>query len=369
MYQPNSLFSFPPLRGPTLPTKRDPPAPFLFACLLSNIKLGEEDALLKITLSIYISNDLLHTIPQKFGYLQTILNNPFYSQEQKDQFLQIFQVCQKHCHAFYRFGNMIKKRRAPIKNNTDMIMNHIDPFGRNVMTIYQDGSRYLFTTMDMKKLIESSLSNSPMFIAEPLAIKNPYNNVPFSKAILYSVYFFMKSQDVVMSTLFHRYFLCNFDLMEFSKIDAVLIRDVAIENYIRNGDVTMLYNTCRAMIRKRNNSHSKKCHIVIHDEFPKERLVNILRPCLRLFYTSIYSLDINARYSSEEELEWKLNTLQQRHPLFGRKRVDIDPWSKRRTICFNDEHESIKQKRRNYYDRSHVIVDEEDEEDEGLYDP
>jgi len=343
------------------------PKPYdLFANLLSKIKLDETDKLLQISVSIYISNELLHTKLQKFGYLQTILENPFYSQEQKKQFLHIFQLCQRQYHALYKFGDIIKKRRAPIKNHTDLIMNPIEITDRNVMIVYQDGSNYLFTMMDMKKLIESSLSNSPMFIAEPLAIKNPYNNVPFSKAILYSIYFFMKSQDIVMSTLFHCYFLCNLDLTIFSKKNAVLIRNVAIENYVRNGNIDMLHNTCRAMIRKQNMSHSVQCQIMIHDDFPKERLVDIMLPCLRLFYASIYSLDINARYSSEEELEWKLNMLQQQHPLFGRKIIKIDPLTKKRTVCFHDECSAFKTNKNiiNYH-----YNDVSEEEDEEMYDP
>lgn len=348
---------------------------YLFSCLLQNNAIST--SLLFISCA-YINNPLLHNCKQKFRFLQTILENQYYTDQQKEEFLLLFQKCQRQIHGWNRLAFYIKRKKPPIKNATDLLMNPIEQHQRNVFSVVQDGAKYLFTIMDMIKVIETSLTNSPMFISEPLVIKNPYNNLPFSKAILYSVYFFMKQQDVVMSTLFHQYFLCNFNLNEFKNKNAVLIRDKAIENYVRNGDTLNLYKVCKSMIIKRNNNHRKKCHITIHDDFPKDRLVHIMKPCLRLFYTSLYSLDMNARYSSEEELDWRLNKLQQNHPLFGRKKISIDPITKRKTIIFQDEHTALKQHMNPLdYERSHLHEEEEDddeedeyeEEDEAVFDP
>ena len=55
--------------------------------------------------------------------------------------------------------------------------------------------------MMLKKIVQKSLSNSDEMYSDPLPIKNPYNNLPFSKSNLYTLYFFIKKSDYVMPVI------------------------------------------------------------------------------------------------------------------------------------------------------------------------
>ena len=67
------------------------------------------------------------------------------------------------------------------------------------------------------------------------------------------------------------------------------MREYAIENYIKNTSIAILHLDTLSMIRNfnRNTRHNK---IVIDHEFPKEKLVKIMKPYLLLYIKSLYSL-------------------------------------------------------------------------------
>jgi hypothetical protein len=314
-----------------------------------------------INLHIYISTPLLHNTRQKFGYIQTILNNAFCSPADKESLIRSFQKAQKTYHAFMKLATIYRRKKAAIQIQHDLFMNPIQESHRHVYSVIQNRSKYLFTIMDLIKMIETALSHAPYYVSKPLPVKNPYNNMTFSKATLYSIYFFMKHSDVVMSTLFHRYFLANFNLKEFKNRNGVLIRDCAIKNAVESENIHSLYNDCKLMIQKRNQNHSKKYHIIIHKEFPKERFVQMMRPYLHLYYTSYYSLDLSARYWAEDKLERELNRVQQTNPFFGRKQISRNIFSEKPTVQFNDTCCGFAKHMND--DTSHMIYESDDDLD------
>ena len=60
--------------------------------------------------------------------------------------------------------------------------------------------------------INKSIINCPDMFVEPLDVKNPYTNLPFSKADLYNIYFKISKTRLNQPILFHAYFNCNFNI-------------------------------------------------------------------------------------------------------------------------------------------------------------
>lgn len=100
----------------------------------------------------------------------------------------------------------------------------------------------------------------------------------------------MKNSNRVMSTLFHLFFLDNFDINSFSENHESLLRTFSIKKYVFNTPYNDLYKPILKMLD--SNIFTKQ--LAIHEDFPKELLASIFRPFLYYFY--IINYDIKGTY-------------------------------------------------------------------------
>ena len=186
------------------------------------------------------------------------------------------------------------------------------------------------------------MSNSPYFFSEPLSCKNPFNNIPFNKSTLYNIYFRILEFNKIVPILFHLFFLSNFDINKFKEDNECYIRDYAILDYVKTKDknilfeeiINMLYNSC------------VNFKIRIDNDFPKNKLVSIMRPYLLLYFKSKYSLGIEKQRKCRQELNIKLYKFYKYSPMFGRKKINlIEIYSpirkkmiKKKVVYFIDKH-------------------------------
>lgn len=317
------------------------------------------------TMPVMVSNS-----KTKFDFLKTIRDNAFVDQQTKENIYALFSSAQRKYHLLNRLCYRYKCRNAQVAIQTDLFLNPIRESQHNVMIIYQNDKKYLFTVMDLRNIIEGALSNSPYHFSHPLPIKNPYNNMPFNKSTLYNIYFFMKRGDFVMSVLFHQYFLCNFNLTQFKKENAVIIRDNYIEQYLKNASPQYLKFHITDMLLEYRFSKKHP----IDKEFPTEKLITIMMPYLKMHYVQKYSLNMNAYNSLHKKLRTKLVDFFQYNPKFGRK-IIVRNKGARSFSSFNDDH--LPFKNTNYFEnylKSHIelldddnyISESEEEEEESI---
>jgi len=251
----------------------------------------------------------------KYDFLKRNVENIFFKQEDKDHFLDYFCKIQKHYFAFSRLLNAWKYKRSHVTVSDDLYLNPLDANGKNIFVIVQNRKKYLFSIANLINMVNSALSNTSHFFASPLILKNPYNNGVFNKSDLYNLYFAIKQSTFIMPILFHYYFLENFNITRFREQHEGAIREISIENYIKNTDYNALYDKVFAMLKEH------KPRLAIHADFPKEDLVNIMRPYLRLYYVSLYSLDEYKKLTAFSELHKKLQNFYRYNPKFGRKTI------------------------------------------------
>ena len=249
----------------------------------------------------------------KIRFLYRFGKNQFYQPHHMDAIYDIFIKAQRHYRALSRFVQKWRYAHTPLHNDSDLYLNPITPHPTNNIYILQNGKKYIFTAGNIINIANGALGHAPMFFSEPLVIKNPYNNIPFSKSALYNIYFFLKQSTFLIPNLYHMYFKCNFDLREFRDKHEYLLRDYALDAYIKNTPISTLGKQVRAMLKKRRF----KC--VVHEHFPNDQLVEIFRPYLRLYYISMYALEDEKQNNADYELSLRLHYFANYNRLFGRK--------------------------------------------------
>jgi hypothetical protein len=269
----------------------------------------------------------------KLDALMYVLDNEFLSPQQKQHIFKAFSKTQNHYFALSRFARAYKYKKALVGIDTDLGLNKINLRKSNTIVIYQNGAKYMFTIQDLLNIIDSCLTNDNVFFADPIPIKNPYNNIPFSAANLYNIYFFVKERNFVMPTLLHLFFLSSFNLQHFIIENEAYLRDASIKKYIQNTPASLLHNKARTLLS--TNRYSSRLRIC--SEFPKNDLVEIMRPYLYLYFISEYSLQTDKRHKYQTYLDDRLKQLYYFNPRFGRKYIEAS----NHVIKFNTDHPAL----------------------------
>jgi len=266
------------------------------------------------------------TIKNKFGFFKDMLSNIF-MKEKLVEFIDFFCKIQKIYKVLNTFVVRYKYYKSKIVVNTDIELNTLEINDKNVICILQENSRYLFHINDLIKIITTSLTNANMFFSEPLKIKNPYNNIPFNKATLYNIYFFIKFKTNIYPEFFFKFFECDFNLTCFIHKHEYILREYNINNYVYKSTSNILVNEIESMILNFNTSvgqiRNKKSKIEINSSFPKELLIKIMQPYLLLYCISKYSLLYYKKMEAKSILRKKMELFHKYNPNFGRKRYKI----------------------------------------------
>lgn len=321
--------------------------------------------LYKIFFEIFASKKK-YSIQEKYFFLKRkIIENIFLNEIMKDEFLELFQKIQQKFLCIQRFIFTIKYKKAKIVVENDLSLNPISENDKNVIVIYQNNNKYLFNIRDIIQLIEKSITHSEYFFSKPLICKNPYNNLILNKSTLYNIYFFMRFKTLYFSEILHHFFLCNFHLNEFHEKNYTLVRNTAIYDFFKNeSSLHYLKRYILEMLDEYNDMYTFN-KIEIHHEFPLKKLVEIMKPYLKIYLISKYSLLNLEKVDAKILLHDKLLRLQENTPSFGRKICKFEyanQWlqeKKTMNFYFVDDHISFYEESNDEFLLSHSILKKE----------
>jgi hypothetical protein len=252
----------------------------------------------------------------KLQELHSLIENPVpFGNNRTNYTLECFQKSQRIYNGFSKLARIFKYKRSTVKVEHDLYLNPINKQHKNSLLIFQDGCKYWFTLSDLINIIVNSITNTCNFFSNPLECKNPYNNLVFSKAILYNIYFHVKQSNLKMPTLLNQYFACDFELKLFETENEFLIREHSILRYINKSPNDVLLKEIDEMLKVFTRKRIK-----YHQDFPKDELIEIMRPYLYLHCICKYGIEgLEIRDSSYKLLYNKLMEFQKKSPNFGRR--------------------------------------------------
>ena len=280
-----------------------------------NLFMNQKDAkhlnhIYFLILQLQKTHDLNEFIHKKFSKIHDYINTCF-MKDIYDDILDVLCVVQKHYNAFSKLARIYKYSKKP-SVNTDLLLCPITDKDRHIKIIHEN-ILYMFTIKDLINIINTSLSNCSSFYAEPKPIKNPYNNLLFNNSSLYNIYFAIKNSDYLMPVLFHQYFLCHFNIINFGTENEYLIRDTYIKRLVYNTNQKNLFDSMKRMIEKNFS------HIRINKNIDKDEFIKIMRPYYYLYLTSSFHVHgVEKTYKSLYIFKNKIRELYEYNCRFGR---------------------------------------------------
>lgn len=275
-----------------------------------------------LVLCIFIQKT--YSIQNKYIFFDETIQNSFINADIKNEFLNLFSLFQKTYNSFSKLATLYKYKKAKIIIEYDLCLNPIKENGKNIFSLMQNNNKYLFNINDLIKIIHNSIANTSHFFNNPLPIKNPYNNVLINKSTLYNIYFYIRKNTLLNPDLLFYFFKTNFNINKFTEQYQFIIRDYAINNYLISSTNYKLYEDTQQMLENFNYSViNKNYQIIIDEDFPKDILMKVMKPYLRLFFLSEYSLiHATGRMKYKKILRNKLVEFQKFNPVFGRKIIN-----------------------------------------------
>jgi len=256
----------------------------------------------------------------------------------KAEFLHIFSAFQKVFRGIQRFIYLFSYKKSIIYNNTDLYGDIIPENNKVAITLFQNNTRYVFLLRELMKTITLSLTNSLHFFNEPLCCKNPYTNAPFTKSALYNIYFAIRFySSLKLPQIFHQYFIHDFNLYIFFIKSEAILRDEHLTYYL-SGNANYENRNIRLLVLDvfRENGI---LFLNIHRDFPKDKLMTIMKPYLDLYYVSVYTLNNGLSNFYRVILKYLIIRFMKYNVDFGRKRIIVKKqfYNKiTRYIGFND---------------------------------
>jgi hypothetical protein len=282
----------------------------------------------KISLLFSIINKNINSSKSKYKQYYEFLNNFLIinSEQDKEDFKSTFSKAQRIYNILNRFAYNYKFKKAKIVVNTDMCLNELNEGNKNVISIIQNNSKYLFNVKDLINIIDTSLTSSNSFFVQPKKIRNPYNNVAFNKSTLYNIYFFIKFNTNYYSDLLYKFFECNLNMGTFKLTHEYMLREYIIKNHVYKSASNILLDEIIYMVEEFNELcmyANITNRIKVDEDFPKDRLIKIMQPYLFLFCKALYSYHPLDKTNFSNYFKKGLLRFSNFNPNFGKKECKL----------------------------------------------
>lgn len=227
-----------------------------------------------------------NTITNKFKYLQqSVLQNPFINPTQKEDFVHVFGIVQRRYYALSRFAYLWKVKHAAVAIDTDLFLNIIDLKKRNTFVLYRGKNEFRFIVSDLMRIMELAIWHNweGYFRVISQQPTNPYTKQEFRPVDLYNIYYHMKwNMDMIIPQFFHLWFLDGFCLNTFKRRNDLFIRKMCIRQFTKtvSNNNHVIYRDVLEML----SEYRFSCRWRIHEDFPKDVLVDAMRPYLYVHY-------------------------------------------------------------------------------------
>ena len=267
-------------------------------------------------------------IPDKFENLNSfVVENDFFTEKQKKVYMELFAIAQKHYFSFSKLARIWKTKKISYYNNdVDLCLKPLDSFPESQkITLIHFEKKYVFRLTDLMNIWVRALTKNDGFTPSPRYPFNPYINRPFRKHHLYNIYLKLMDSHFIIPNLIQSFFKLNMNLTKFELQNYPILKDYAIDNYIKESDTSTLFLDVIHMVETfKIELQYAYIDTRLPDDTAKEVVV-IMKPYLRDFFIGLMSCNSLKKELSRSAALNGLRCFFQRFPLFGTLRYHNIP--------------------------------------------
>jgi hypothetical protein len=285
-------------------------------------------------------------IPDKFENLNAfVVENEFFTDKQKKVYMELFAIAQKHYYSFSKLARIWKTRKLSYYNNdVDLCLKPLDSFPESQkITLLHFKKRYIFRLTDLMNIWMRALTKNTGFKPRPHYPFNPYINRPFRKHHLYNIYLKLLDSKFMIPPLIQHFFKLNMNLTKFELQNYPILKDYAIDYYLKEADeITLFLDVIHMVETFKIELEYAYIDSRMPDETVKE-IVTIMKPYLRDFFIGLLSCNPLKKELSRSAALNGLRCFFQRFPRFGTLRYHnvATPTSSSAGSIEDDEEEDI----------------------------
>ena len=266
--------------------------------------------------------------PGKFENLNTfVVENEFFTDKQKKVYMELFAIAQKHYYSFSKLARIWKIRKFGYYNNdVDLCLKPLDSFPESQkITLIHFEKKYVFRLTDLMNIWIRALTKNDGFSPSPRYPFNPYINRPFRKHHLYNIFLKLMDSHFIIPNLIQSFFKLNMNLTKFELQNYPILKDYAIDYYLKESDANTLFLDVIHMIETfKIELQYAYIDTRLPDDTAKE-VVMIMKPYLRDFFIGLLSCNTLKKELSRSSALNGLRCFFQRFPLFGTLRYHNIP--------------------------------------------
>ena len=152
----------------------------------------------------------------------------------------MFSLIQRILVNLKKLVRMYKLKKIKYYNTTNLLL---EPFTINekkfILYDYENYKKnlicYSFTCDELYKICEKNIITYDYdLFYDNVDLKNPYNNLSFTKSQLYNIFLFLHKNTDKQIPLFYYFYLCEFNKVTFLLKYDIIIKDYVINDYYKN---------------------------------------------------------------------------------------------------------------------------------------
>ena len=271
----------------------------------------------------------LGTEYEKFkGIKIQVIDNNFFTEDQKNIYLNLFCKAQKHYYAFSKFAKIWKLSKYKYYDNRkDLCFNPLSNFPESQkITLVHLKKKYIFRLTDLMNLWESALFKNDNLNPYPSYPRNPYINKSFHRYHLFCIYFKLLESTFAIPLLIQQFYKLEFNIVKFELITYPILKDNAIKNYIDTESNTVLFLDIINMIESLRVSLD---YAYIDSRLPLKHIKDVvkhIKPFLHDYFVGLFSCNTLKKEMAMTSAINGLTLFFRQYPIFGTLRYyGIDP--------------------------------------------